>query len=243
MIKLTNLTKKYGDNIAVDNLNLEINAGELFGFLGPNGAGKTTTIKMMTGILKPNSGKVEIAGLDIQKQPEKAKKMIGYIPDDPFLYDRLTGREYLEFVGGLYSLDKRKIRQRSSELFEIFSMNGWIDKKCEEYSHGMCQKLVFCAAFLHNPEVLVIDEPMVGLDPQSSRLVKDMLKQYAAKGNTIFISTHVLSVAEELCDRIGIINKGKLVGLGTIPQLKAKEAKNDVSLETLFLDLIGNQTL
>jgi len=242
MIKLTNLTKRFGENIAVDNLNLEINAGELFGFLGPNGAGKTTTIKMMTGILKPASGKVEIAGLDIQKQPEKAKKMIGYVPDNPFLYGRLTGREYLEFIGGLYQLDKRKIRLRSSELFEIFDMNGWIDKKCEEYSHGMCQKLVFSAAFLHNPEALIIDEPMVGLDPQSSRLVKDMLKQYALKGAMVFISTHVLSVAEELCDRIGIINKGKLIGLGTISQLKAKEAKDDVNLETLFLDLTSNQT-
>ena len=242
MIKLTNLTKRFGENIAVDNLNLDINAGELFGFLGPNGAGKTTTIKMMTGILKPASGKVEIAGLDIQKQPEKAKKMIGYVPDDPFLYGRLTGREYLEFIGGLYQLDKRKIRLRASELFEIFDMNGWIDKKCEEYSHGMCQKLVFSAAFLHNPEALIIDEPMVGLDPQSSRLVKDMLKQYALKGAMVFISTHVLSVAEELCDRIGIINKGKLIGLGTISQLKAKEAKDDVNLETLFLDLTSNQT-
>ncbi len=242
MIKLTNLTKRFGENIAVDNLNLDINAGELFGFLGPNGAGKTTTIKMMTGILKPASGKVEIAGLDIQKHPEKAKKMIGYVPDDPFLYGRLTGREYLEFIGGLYQLDKRKIRLRASELFEIFDMNGWIDKKCEEYSHGMCQKLVFSAAFLHNPEALIIDEPMVGLDPQSSRLVKDMLKQYALKGAMVFISTHVLSVAEELCDRIGIINKGKLIGLGTISQLKAKEAKDDVNLETLFLDLTSNQT-
>jgi ABC-2 type transport system ATP-binding protein len=237
MIKFKNLTKKFGNYTAVDNLNLEIHSGELFGFLGPNGAGKTTTIKMITGILKPTAGKVEVGGLDIQKQPEKAKRIIGYIPDDPYLYGRLTGREYLGFIGGLYHFEKDLVEERSAVLFDIFSMNGWVDKKCEEYSHGMRQKLVFCAAFLHEPAVLVIDEPMVGLDPQSTRLVKDMLKNYAANGTTIFISTHVLSIAEELCHRIGIIDKGKLIGLGTISELKARSAKNDDNLETLFLEM------
>lgn len=237
MIKIENLTKKFGSHIAVDNLNLDIGSGEVFGFLGPNGAGKTTTIKIITGILKPTHGKIEIGGLDIQKQPEQAKNIIGYIPDNPYLYDRLTGREYLEFIGGLYRFEKELIDERSSVLFDFFDMNGWVDKKCEEYSHGMRQKLVFCAAFLHDPSVLIIDEPMVGLDPQSTHLVKDMLKQYALKGATIFVSTHILSIAEELCDRIGIINKGKLIGLGTISELKAKDAKDDVNLETLFLEM------
>lgn len=241
MIKLNNLCKQFGEHLAVDDLNFEIKTGELFGFLGPNGAGKTTTIKMITGILKPTSGTVEISGLDIQKYPRETKRLIGYIPDDPYLYDRLTGREYLEFVGGLYHLEKDKMKSRADELFDIFGMNGWIDKKCEEYSHGMRQKLVFCSAFIHDPKILVVDEPMVGLDPQSSRLVKDMLKQLVSKGAAVFISTHILSVAEELCDRIGIVNKGKLIGLGTIDQLKSQKADRDINLETLFLELTENQ--
>jgi ABC-2 type transport system ATP-binding protein len=237
MIKISGLKKKFGDQTAVDNLDLDIGAGELFGFLGPNGAGKTTTIKMITGILKPTSGKVFIADLDMQKYPEKAKSRIGYIPDAPYLYDRLTAREHLQFVGGLYNLSKAEIVARSNELFGIFGMNGWADKRCEEFSHGMRQKLVFCSALLHRPKALVVDEPMVGLDPQSTRLVKDLMKQYALKGNTVFISTHVLSIAEELCDRIGIINKGKLIAVGTLAELKTKAAKGDINLETLFLNL------
>jgi len=237
MIKISGLQKKYGDHVAVDDLNLNIGAGELFGFLGPNGAGKTTTIKMITGILKPTSGEVFIANLDMQKYPEKTKNQIGYIPDAPYLYDRLTAREHLQFVGGLYNLDMEQIAARSNELFGIFGMNGWVDKRCEEFSHGMRQKLVFCSALLHQPKVLVVDEPMVGLDPQSARLVKDLMKQYTLKGNTVFISTHVLSIAEELCDRIGIINKGKLIAIGTLAELKTQAAQGDINLETLFLNL------
>jgi len=237
MIKLSGLKKKYGDQFAVDDLNLEIGPSELFGFLGPNGAGKTTTIKMITGILKPTAGEVIVADMDMQKYPEKAKNQIGYIPDAPYLYDRLTAREHLQFVGGLYNLDKDQITARSHELFGIFGMNGWVDKRCEEYSHGMRQKLVFCSALLHRPKVLVVDEPMVGLDPLSARLVKDLMKQYALKGNTVFISTHVLSTAEELCDRIGIINKGKLIAVGTLAELKTKAVKGAINLETLFLEL------
>jgi len=237
MIKITGLTKRYGEQIAVDNLNLEINSGELFGFLGPNGAGKTTTIKMLTGVLKPTAGEIEIEGINIQKRPEDAKRLVGYVPDDPYLYDRLTAREHLRFVGGLYNLSADEINARSGILFDTFRMNGWVDRRCEEFSHGMRQKLVFSSAFLHQPRVLVVDEPMVGLDPQSTRLVKDMMRQYALQGNTVFVSTHVLSIAEELCDRIGIINKGKLIEVGTFDELKAKAAKSDVNLETLFLEL------
>ncbi|RKX17467.1 MAG: ABC transporter ATP-binding protein, partial [Candidatus Zixiibacteriota bacterium] len=223
-------------------LSLDVEGGELFGFLGPNGAGKTTTIKMMAGILKPTSGKVEIAGFDVQRQPERAKMKIGYVPDDPYLYDRLTAREYLEFVGGLYRLDKKTVGIRSAELFEIFDMDGWVDRKCEEYSHGMRQKVVFCAAFLHDPTVLIVDEPVVGLDPRSTKMVKDFLKQYAAKGVAVFISTHVLSIAEELCDRVGIINKGKLIGVGSIAQLRDRATQRDANLESLFLELTCDST-
>jgi ABC-2 type transport system ATP-binding protein len=239
MIKLTHLTKKFGSQTAVDDLNLEINAGELFAFLGPNGAGKTTTIKMMTGILRPTSGNVEIAGLDIQEKPQQAKMKIGYVPDTPYLYDRLTAREYLEFVGGLYNLETEQIRRRSLELFQLFDMNGWADRKCEQYSHGMRQKVVFGAAMIHRPAVLVVDEPLVGLDPHSARLVKDMLTEYTAEGNTVFVSTHILSVAEELCNRVAIINKGKLIAMGSLPQLKAMADSSDANLEKLFLKLIG----
>jgi ABC-2 type transport system ATP-binding protein len=238
MINITNLSKKYGNYAAVNDLNLQINDGELFGFLGPNGAGKTTTIKMITGILRPTAGEIEIDAINIQKQPEQAKRLIGYIPDDPYLYDRLTAREHLRFVGGLYNMSETEIEDRSQVLFDKFDMNGWVDKRCEEFSHGMRQKVVFSAAFLHQPKVMVVDEPMVGLDPQSTRLVKNMMKDYALKGNTVFISTHVLSIAEELCDRIGIINKGRLIEVGTLAELKAKAAKSDVNLETLFLELI-----
>ncbi len=223
-------------------MSLDVEGGELFGFLGPNGAGKTTTIKMMAGILKPTSGKVEIAGFDVQRQPERAKMKIGYVPDDPYLYDRLTAREYLEFVGGLYRLDKKTVGIRSAELFEIFDMDGWVDRKCEEYSHGMRQKVVFCAAFLHDPTVLIVDEPVVGLDPRSTKMVKDFLKQYAAKGVAVFISTHVLSIAEELCDRVGIINKGKLIGVGSIAQLRDRATQRDANLESLFLELTCDST-
>jgi ABC-2 type transport system ATP-binding protein len=238
MIKIENITKRFSDYVAVNDLSLEIGAGELFGFLGPNGAGKTTTIKMITGILKPTSGTIEIDGLDIQKQPEAAKSIIGYIPDDPFLYGRLSGREYLDFVGGLYRIDKKRLREKVAELFDAFEMNGWVDKKCEEYSHGMRQKLVFCSAFLHDPKVLVVDEPVVGLDPQSTKQLKEMLKKYAASGATVFVSTHILSIAEELCNRVGIINKGKLLDVGSVGDLKARAAQSDINLETLFLKLI-----
>jgi ABC-2 type transport system ATP-binding protein len=241
MIKLTQLSKRFGNQLAVDDLNLEIIPGELFGFLGPNGAGKTTTIKMIAGILKPTSGKVEICGMDIQEKPELAKMKIGYVPDTPYLYDRLTAKEFLEFTGGLYHIDDDIIKKRSIELFELFDMNGWINRKCEQYSHGMRQKVVFSAALLHQPEVLVVDEPMVGLDPQSAKLVKDLLKEYAAKGNTVFVSTHMLAVAEELCDKIGIINNGKLVALGNLHQLKAQADSTDGNLETLFLKLTEQQ--
>jgi len=239
MIELINVNKSFGSKKAVDDLSLEVKRGEFFAFLGPNGAGKTTTIKMMTGLLKPDCGTVRICGINLLEKPHEAKMVTGYIPDSPYLYEKLTAREYLEFIGGLYRMSKDKVESKIEWLFDLFSMNGWADTRCEEYSHGMRQKVIFCSALLHDPDVLVVDEPMVGLDPQSVRLVKDLLKLYSSKGTTIFISTHTLTVAEELCDRIGIVNEGKLIGLGNLDELRSRAAGEGENLETLFLKMTG----
>jgi ABC-2 type transport system ATP-binding protein len=239
MIELINISKSFGSKKAVDNLSLTVNRGELFGFLGPNGAGKTTTIKIMTGLLKPEEGAVNICGIDVVKCPEKAKAKIGFVPDTPYLYEKLTGREYLEFAGGLYNVPQDILDSKIQWLFDLFGMDGWADHRCEEYSHGMRQKVVFGAAFVHDPEVLIVDEPMVGLDPQSMRLVKDMLKLYARRGVTVFVSTHILSVAEEMCDRIGVVNNGSLVAIGTLEDLARTAASEGENLEGLFLKLTG----
>ncbi len=239
MIELIKVTKKYGNKTAVDDLSLHIETGECFGFLGPNGAGKTTTIKLMTGLLRPGSGTIRICGSDIIKHPEAAKMKTGYVPDSPYIYEKLTAREYLEFTGGLYDMSPEKIRSQTEWLFDLFGMDGWADHRCEEYSHGMRQKVVFCSAFLHDPEVLIVDEPMVGLDPQSMRLVKDLLKLFSSKGTAIFMSTHSLGVAEELCDRIGIVHNGELIGLGTLDELGSMAATEGENLESLFLKMTG----
>ena len=239
MIELLKVTKKFGKKTAVDDLSLHIKTGEFFGFLGPNGAGKTTTIKLMTGLLRPESGTIRICGTDIIKDPEAAKMKTGYVPDAPYIYEKLTAREYLEFTGGLYDMSPEKIRSQTEWLFDLFGMDGWVDSRCEEYSHGMRQKVVFCSAFLHDPEVLIVDEPMVGLDPQSMRLVKDLLKLYSSRGTAIFVSTHILSVAEELCDRIGIIHNGRLIGLGTLDELGSMATAEGENLESLFLKMTG----
>jgi ABC-2 type transport system ATP-binding protein len=239
MIELENISKSFGGKKAVEDLSLTVKKGEFFGFLGPNGAGKTTTIKMMTGLLKPESGVAKICGLDVARNPEAAKLKTGYIPDSPYLYEKLTAREYIEFTGGLYNIPPERVAAQIEWLFDLFDMNGWADRRCEEYSHGMRQKVVFCSAFVHNPEVIIVDEPMVGLDPQSMRLVKDFLTLYAKRGTTIFISTHILSVAEELCDKIGIVNGGKLVALGTTEELKKTANEEGGSLEELFLNMTG----
>lgn len=239
MIELLNVSKSFGDNHAVSDLTLNIDGGEFFGFLGPNGAGKTTTIKMITGLLRPDKGVVRVGGVDLKEEPESAKLKTGYVPDSPYLYEKLTAREYLEFTGGLYRLHPEKIKSQIDWLIDLFEMSGWADDRCEEYSHGMRQKVVFCSAFLHDPEVLVIDEPMVGLDPQSSRLVKDLLKLYSRRGTTVFVSTHTLSLAEELCDRIGIVYNGKLIASGTIEELRSMAESDGENLERLFLKLTG----
>jgi ABC-2 type transport system ATP-binding protein len=243
MIELQDITKSFGGKVAVDRLSLTVGKGEFFGFLGPNGAGKTTTIKIMAGLLRPEGGVAKICGIDIARHPEAAKMKIGYVPDMPFIYEKLTAREYLEFTGGLYGVPQEKLRAKIEWIFDLFSMNGWADSRCEEYSHGMRQKVVFGAAFVHDPEVLIVDEPMVGLDPQSMRLLKDLLRLYARRGNTIFVSTHILSVAEEICDRIGIIDRGRLVALGTVGELRQAAASDGEKLESLFLKLTGGSRI
>jgi len=238
MIKLTNLTKKYSDTVAVDNLNLHIQKGEIFGFIGPNGAGKTTTIKMLGGILEPTSGKIEICAIDIKDDPESAKRKIGFIPDRPYLYEKLTGMEFLKFTADLYNVDEAVFEKESQDSLNMFSLSDWSDELIESYSHGMKQRLIMAAALLHSPDVIVVDEPMVGLDPSAIKMVKELFKRLAAEGVTIFMSTHTLKVAEEVCDRIGIIHKGSMIATGTISDLKDKAQFVEADLEEVFIKLI-----
>lgn len=241
MIKFQNTTKKFGELTAVNNLNLEIKSGEFFGFLGPNGAGKTTTIKMITGLYSPTSGKIFINGIDIQKNPVEAKMLIGYVPDEPFLYDKLTGIEYLYFSGGLYNLDKSTLKNRIDEMIELFELGNWIYKLTEEFSRGMRQRIAIASALLHNPKVIVIDEPIVGLDPVSANIVKKILRQKANEGSAIFMSTHLLSIAEELCDRIAIIKDGNIIFESDSKMLKEIKYSNDKRLESLFIELMKEE--
>lgn len=237
MIELTNLTKKYGDFLAVDNLNLTIKKGEVFGFIGPNGAGKTTTIKMIGGILEPTAGTVSIAGIDMQKQPQLAKSKIGFIPDRPYLYEKLTGKEFLKFTADLYGVPENVYAVKSKENLEMFSLADWSDELIESYSHGMKQRLIMSAALLHDPQVIVVDEPMVGLDPVAIVMVKDLLQRLARKGATVFMSTHTLKVAEDTCDRIGVINSGRLIAVGTTADLQREAKVTHADLEQVFLSL------
>jgi len=237
MIKLQHLTKKFGDFTAVDDLNLEIKPGEFYGFLGPNGAGKTTTIKIMTGLFAPTSGSVLINAYDIRKQPIEAKMAIGYVPDQPFLYEKLTGREFLYFSAGLYEMNHQKTTDRIKDLISHFEIGPWIDQRTENYSQGMRQRIVIASALLHDPNVLIIDEPMVGLDPRSAHIVKETFRNKSREGVSIFMSTHSLNVAEELCDRIGIIKDGRLVFEESTDILSRLKSKSDGKFESIFLEL------
>ena len=244
MIQLIDLTKKYSKVKAIDGINMEIKQGEIFGFLGPNGAGKTTTIKIMVGLLKPTSGRVIIDGNDIAKNPLEAKKVVGFIPDRPFLYEKLTGKEFLRFMAGLYSIDTNSYESKISELLELFELTEWGDELIEGYSHGMQQRLVMSSALIHNPKVIIVDEPMVGLDPKGARLVKEIFKAISLKGTTIFMSTHTLEIAEEMCDRIAIIQEGKVIALGTMDELRKKvDSTGDQGLESVFLVLTGGEEM
>lgn len=237
MINLKNLTKRYSGFTAVNNLNLFIPKGEIFGFIGPNGAGKTTTINMVGGILSPTSGSVTICGVDMEKHPEEAKSKIGFIPDRPYLYEKLTAMEFLRFTADLYDVAEESFMKRSKALLKKFFLTDWSNDLIESYSHGMKQRLVMTAALLHDPEVIVVDEPMVGLDPVAIKMVKDLFQHLASKGVTIFMSTHTLQVAEDICDRIGIIHKGSVIATGTAEELIYNLHAADANLEHVFIRL------
>jgi ABC-2 type transport system ATP-binding protein len=237
MICFDHVTRTYGRKVAVADLTLTVPPGELFAFLGPNGAGKTTSIKMLVGLLRPGSGSVSVCGQDIVSQTREAARFIGYVPDQTFLYDKLSGREFLEFVAEMRGMDRKATQAAVARQTEQFGLAPFIDELAETYSHGMRQRLVFASAMLHEPAVLVVDEPMVGLDPKSVRLVKDLLSTRAAAGTAVFMSTHTLAVAEEIADRIGVIDQGRLRFLGTQGELQAELADGQGSLEQLFLRL------
>src|SRR5512132_4081821 len=239
LIETRNLMKRYGDKVAVDNVSFSVYGGEVFGFLGPNGAGKTTTINMIVGLLQPTSGTVHVAGYDVQTQSRLAKASSGYVPDTPNLYAKLTGRELLRFVGDLYDLDRKQSARRMEELLRMFELTNAADDTVDSYSHGMQQKASLAAALMHDPRVLVLDEPTVGLDPKSARLIKDILRQLADRGAAIMLSTHILEIAERMCDRIGIINKGELIAVGTMDELRKLGTSGQTSLEDIFLGLTG----
>jgi ABC-2 type transport system ATP-binding protein len=239
VIRLTDLTKRYGKFTAVDGISLEVPRGELFGLLGPNGAGKTTTMRMIAGILRPTSGSVLVGGVDMLSRPLEAKSRIGFIPDRPFVYDKLTGGEFLRFAAALYGQDGAVVERRIDELLEIFDLTAWKHELTESYSHGMRQKLIICGALVHRPELIIVDEPMVGLDPKSARLLKDLFRQFVDRGGTVLMSTHTLEVAEVMCDRIAIVLKGRIVANGTMAELRQQTESGDMSLEDLFLKLTG----
>ncbi|HOV61454.1 MAG TPA: ABC transporter ATP-binding protein [Candidatus Hydrogenedentes bacterium] len=237
MILVEHLTRRFGPKVAVDDLNLDIPAGTFFCFLGPNGAGKTTTIRILTGLLRPSAGRAILGGHDIQKEPILARRLIGYVPDHPFLYDKLTGREFMRFVAGLYRMDEKDFHERCLPLMELFEIAAVADQLIEDYSHGMRQKLSFASCFLHDPKIMIVDEPWVGLDPKNIRFVKDYLRQKCREeGLTVFMSTHTLSIAEEVADQIGIIHHGKLRFVGTVSEVKSL-SHTPGSLEDVFLEI------
>jgi ABC-2 type transport system ATP-binding protein len=236
MIELDEVTKVYGTKTAVARLSLRIARGELFAFLGPNGAGKTTTIKLMCGLLFPTAGTVRVGGFDLRTQGDQARRLISYVPDQPYLYEKLTGREFLQFIAEMYGLPREHGRRRIDEMIALFNLEDFVDDLSERFSHGMRQRTVFAGALLHEPEVLIVDEPTVGLDPRSVRLLKDLLRQEAHRGVTVFLSTHSLDIAQELAGRIGIVDRGRLIGCGSLDALR-KQASLDGSLEEVFLKL------
>ena len=239
MIEFDHITRSYARKVAVEEITLTVPPGELFALLGPNGAGKTTTIKMLTGLLRPTSGSVRVCGHDLVFDPQHATRMIGYVPEEPFLYEKLSGREFLEFSGEMRGFDRATMEDRIRRESNYFELDDFLDDLAETYSHGMRQRLIIAAAMMHDPPVLVIDEPMVGLDPRSVRAMKDRLRAQAAAGTTVFMSTHTLAIAEEIADRIGIMDHGWLHFLGTVPELQRALDSHHASLEPLFLQLLG----
>ncbi len=243
MMQFQGVVKRYGKFTAVKGLDLDVHRGEIFGFLGPNGAGKTTTIRMAAGVLRPTEGTVLIGGEDIAKTPETAKAKTGYIPDRPYLYEKLSGGEFLRFVAGLWGREGQEVEDRADRLLELFQLTDWKDELVESYSHGMRQKLLISSALIHQPELIVVDEPMVGLDPRSARLLKELLRTFVDAGGTVFLSTHTLEVAEVLCDRIAIINEGEIIALGTMDELRAQADAGGAHLEEIFLKVTGGDAM
>lgn len=239
MIELKSLTKKYGNFEAVKGVDLEVPRGKLYGLLGPNGAGKTTALRIIAGILKPTSGTVVVGGFDVSRDPERAKGLLGYIPDRPFIYEKLTGGEFLRFVAGLYGQNGADLDRRIDELLAVWELTAWRDELLEAYSHGMRQKLIISSALIHRPDVIVVDEPLVGLDPKAARLLKDIFRGFVDRGGTILMSTHTLEVAEALCDRIAIIQQGRIRAEGTMEDLRRESQSGDARLEDIFLKLTG----
>jgi len=239
VILVESLVKTFGRFRAVDDVSLDVQPGEIHGFLGPNGAGKTTTIRIIAGLLKPSSGRVSIDGHDLASEPEAAKRSLGFIPDRPFLYEKLTAAEFLRFHGGLYGLEGEPVEERARELLALFELSGWAHELVESFSHGMKQRLVMCSAFLHRPQAVLVDEPMVGLDPRGARLIKDVFRVMSQQGVAILMSTHTLEVAEKMCDRISIIQGGRIIARGTVPELHALAGTEDPQLTPVFLKLTG----
>jgi ABC-2 type transport system ATP-binding protein len=240
MISIENITKQYQGVTAVKDLTLSIPAGCLFGFIGPNGAGKTTTIRILAGILLPDTGTVRIAGIDLNTRPEKAKQKIGFIPDRPYLYEKLTGNEFLKFCADIYQVGPKDFIAARDRYLSLFAMHDYADHLIESYSHGMKQRLVMASALIHDPAIIIVDEPMVGLDPAAIRLVKKLFRDLADKGKTVFMSTHTLEIAESICDRVAIIHKGRILTQGTVAELQARAGTCHDRLEDLFLDLTGS---
>ncbi len=238
-IEVQGLTKVYDRFVAVDGVTFDVRPGEIYGFLGPNGAGKTTTIRMLIGLLRPTGGTIRICGFDLAAQPEEAKQVTGFLPDRPYIYEKLTAREYLRFIGGIYGLEAGEIAARTADLLEFFELTAWGDAMIESFSHGMKQRTALSGALIHKPKLLIVDEPTVGLDPKGSRLLKKVLVRLASEGTAVFMSTHSLEVAEELCHRLSIIQNGKLLTTGTFEEIRARANDPGGNLEHVFLKMTG----
>jgi ABC-2 type transport system ATP-binding protein len=239
MLRLEGVTKRYGGFTAVKEVDLHVPRGQVFGFLGPNGAGKTTTIRMISGVLLPTAGRILIGGNDLALEPEEAKSRMGYIPDRPYLYEKLSGSEFLRFVAGLWGTDGRATEERAQRFLDLFDLSQWQNELVESYSHGMRQKLLISSALIHQPELIVVDEPMVGLDPKSARILKDLFRTYVAMGGTVFLSSHTLEVVEVLCDAIAIIHEGSIIARGTMEDLRKQADAGEAHLEEIFLKVTG----
>jgi ABC-2 type transport system ATP-binding protein len=243
ILKLEGVRKRYGSFDAVKGIDLSVVRGEIFGFLGPNGAGKTTTIRMVAGVLRPTSGRITVGGDDLLEEPQKAKSRIGYIPDRPYLYEKLSGGEFLRFVAGLWGREGEAVEARVNRLLELFQLAEWKDELIESYSHGMRQKILISSALVHQPELIVVDEPMVGLDPRSAKLLKELFRTFVDAGGTVFLSTHTLEVAEALCDRIAIIAEGDIIASGTMEDLRSQAQAGGAHLEEIFLKVTGGEAM